>query len=174
LIETERLVLRPWREADRQAFAAINGDPRVADWLGGVRTRAESDATVDRINDHISEHGYGFWAAERKADNRLVGMIGLKFMEEAPGPCVEMGWRLAHDTWGQGLATEGAAAALAWGFENTDAPEIIAFTARTNLASQAVMRRIGMTAAPHRDFDHPDLAADHPLRAHVLFAAPCP
>jgi RimJ/RimL family protein N-acetyltransferase len=172
LIETERLILRPWRDADREAFAAINGDPRVADWLGGVRSRAESDATVDRINAHIAEHGYGFWAAERKADRRLVGMIGLKLMDETPpGPCLEMGWRLAHDTWGQGYATEGAAAALAWGFGNTDAPEIIAFTARSNLASQAVMRRIGMTPAPDRDFLHPELAEDHPLRPHVVFVA---
>src|SRR3546814_3732503 len=77
-----------------------------------------------------------------------------------------MGWRLAYEAWGEGLATEGAAAALAWGFANLDTPEIVAFTARSNLRSQAVMRRIGMTPAPERDFLHPNLAHDHPLRPH--------
>ncbi len=172
MIETERLVLRRWRPADHAPFAAINADPRVGDWLGGVRTAAQTDDQIARIEAHCARHGYGFWAAERKADRRLVGMIGLKFHEETPpGPCVEAGWRLAHDCWGRGLATEGAAAALAWGFDHLEVPEIVAFTARANLASQAVMRRIGMVHVPARDFDHPALPADHPLRSHVMFAA---
>jgi RimJ/RimL family protein N-acetyltransferase len=172
LIETERLVLRPWRDEDRAPFAAINADSRVADWLGGAQARAQTDAGIERINTHIARHGYGFWAAERKADRRLVGMIGIKRQEDTPpGPCIELGWRLAHDAWGQGYATEGAAAALAWGFANIDTPELVAFTAATNLASQAVMRRIGMVHAPQRDFLHPALAADDPLRPHVMFVA---
>lgn len=172
MIETERLILRPWRDSDREPFAAINADPRVAEWLGGVRSPAETDEMINRVDAHVARLGYGFWAAERKADGLLVGMIGLKFHEESPpGPCVEMGWRLAHDFWGQGLATEGARAALAWGFANIDVDEIIAFTAATNLASQAVMTRIGMTRDPARDFEHPQLAMGHPLRPHVVFAA---
>ena len=82
-----------------------------------------------------------------------------------------MTWRLAVDAQGQGLATEGAAAALAWGFANLPVGEILAWTGATNLASQAVMRRIGMAPDPSRDFDHPRLAPDHPLRRHVLFTA---
>jgi len=177
MIETERLVLRPWREADREAFAAINGDPRVGDWLGGAIDRAASDAVMDRITAHMAEHGFGFWAAERKADARVIGMIGLAAVkaEALPvGPAIEMGWRLAPDAWGGGYATEGARGALDWGFANLDAEEIIAFTARSNLNSQAVMRRIGMVAAPERDFDHPRLAFDHPLRPHVVFVAERP
>ena len=172
MIETDRLFLRPWRDDDLAAFAAINADPLVAVWLGGVRSPAETEAQIARIAAHIARHGYGFWAAERKADRRLVGMIGLKFNEETPpGPGVELGWRLAHDCWGQGLATEGARAAMAWGFANLDAPEITAFTAIGNRASRAVMTRIGMIHDPARDFDHPGLPAGHPLRAHVLYAA---
>ncbi|HEX2801893.1 MAG TPA: GNAT family N-acetyltransferase, partial [Phenylobacterium sp.] len=172
MIETDRLVLRPWRDDDRAAFAAINADPRVAVWLGGVRSPVETEAQIARIGRHIARHGYGFWAAERKADRRLVGMIGLKFNEETPpGPCVELGWRLAHDCWGQGLATEGARGAMAWGFANLDASEITAFTASDNRASQAVMTRIGMIHDPARDFEHPGLPAGHPLRPHVFFAA---
>jgi RimJ/RimL family protein N-acetyltransferase len=82
-----------------------------------------------------------------------------------------MGWRLAVGAQGQGLATEGARAALDWGFANLDVNEILAWTADSNVASQAVMRRIGMTPDPSRDFDHPRLAEDHPLRRHVVFAA---
>lgn len=174
MIETGRLVLRPYREDDRDAFAALNGDPRVGAWLGGVQDRAASDAMMDRINAHIAEHGFGLWAAERKADGRLIGFVGLAVVKAGAlplGPAIEMGWRLIPEAWGQGLATEGAAAALAWAFANLDAPEILAFTAETNLASQGVMRKIGMVADPSRDFDHPRLAEDHPLRRHVVYVA---
>ena len=82
-----------------------------------------------------------------------------------------MGWRLIPEAWGEGFATEGALAALTWGRRNIDAPEIIAFTAQINAKSQAVMTRIGMVADPARDFDHPKLAEDHPLRRHVVYTA---
>lgn len=174
MIETERLILRPWREDDRAPFAAINADPHVGDWLGGPIDRASSDALVDRIGAHIAEHGFGAWATERKADGRLIGMIGLSTVAAGTlpvGPCIEIAWRLAHDAWGAGYASEGARAALDWGFANIPTDEIIAFTASTNLNSQAVMKRIGMVRAAQRDFDHPRLAADHPLRAHVVYVA---
>ena len=174
MIVTDRLVLRPWTEADRPAFAAINGDPRVHDWLGGPISAEASDALVDRINAAMEANGFSFWAAEHAADGRLAGMIGLSRVGEGDlpvGPCVEIGWRLHPDFWGQGLASEGARAALDWGFGLGGIAEIVAFTAVTNLASQAVMRRIGMTPDPARDFDHPRLAPDHPLRRHVVWAA---
>lgn len=177
MIETPRLVLRAYVEADREAFAAVNGDPEVGRWLGGVLDRAGSDALMDRINAHIAKHGFGLWGVERKADGRLIGFAGLAHVAAGAlpvGPAIEMGWRLAPDAWGQGLASEGAKAALDWAFVHLDDDEIIAFTAQTNLASQGVMRRIGMTPDPTRDFDHPRLAADHPLRRHVVYRAARP
>jgi len=173
VIETERLILRAFRDEDRAPMAAINGDPRVNEWLGGPIDRAASDATVERVNAHIAQHGYGFFAAERKADGKLIGMIGLQLVRDElpPAPGVELGWRLTPEAQGTGLASEGAAAVLAWGFANLDRDELIAFTAATNLRSQAVMRRIGMAHDPARDFDHPVLAEDHPLRRHVVFVA---
>jgi RimJ/RimL family protein N-acetyltransferase len=172
MIETERLILRPWRDDDRAPFAAINGDPRVGQWLGGAIDRAASDVLMDRIQAQIEAEGFGFWAAERRADGRLAGMIGIRRQAEAPpGPCLELGWRLAVEMQGAGLATEGARAALLWGFQTQADDEILSWTASTNLASQAVMRRIGMTPDPSRDFDHPRLAKDHPLNRHVVYVA---
>ena len=171
MIETDRLILRPPVDADRPAIAAVNGDPRVGAWLSGVQTRAESDAMVDRILAMIAEHGFGFWAVERKADRAVIGLAGLLAMgaDLPPGPALEVGWRLSPDAWGHGYATEAARAAVDWGFATQDAPEILAITAATNLKSQAVMQRLGMVRDSAADFLHPKLAEDHPLRPHVTF-----
>lgn len=174
MIETDRLILRAWRDADREPFAAINADPRIGYWLGGVRTRAESDEMVDRFNTHIEKHGYGPWALERKSDRAMVGMIGLHHLAEIPGPAIEMAWRLSPDSQGAGLASEGSRAALAWGWANLHVVEIIAFTAQSNLRSQAVMHRIGMIPDPTRDFIHPRLPQGHLLASHVMFVAKRP
>jgi len=172
MIETERLILRPYRDEDREGFAAINGHPEVGGWLGGVLTREQSDAMVDRIGAHIAEYGFGFFAAERKADRRLVGAIGLMVMGQSiPGAGgIELGWRLHPDAQGSGLAVEGAAACRDYAFTTLDAQEVMAITAATNVRSQAVMTRIGMVRDPSKDFDHPRLAEDHPLRRHVFFS----
>lgn len=173
MIETARLILRDYRETDRPAFAALNGDPRVGDWVAGTLDRPRSDALMARIRDHIAREGFGFWAAELKSQRRLVGFVGLQ--RAAPDlpihPGLELGWRLIPEVWGQGLASEGAKAVLDWGFANLDATELVAITARTNLRSQRVMQKIGMTHEPARDFDHPRLAPDDPLTPHVTFVA---
>lgn len=174
MVETERLVLRPFREADRAPFAEINADPRVNAWFGGPVDRAASDASLDKANAHIARHGYGFWAAEHKKDRRLIGMIGLNRIEADPplGPMVEAGWHLSAEYWGQGLAVEGARAAVDWGRARLDVAEILATTALANLRSQAVMRRIGMVAQPARAFVDPQFPDDHPLRWRVVYAIP--
>ncbi|MBL8770485.1 MAG: GNAT family N-acetyltransferase [Phenylobacterium sp.] len=172
MIETDRLILRAFREEDRAPMAAINGDPRVNEWLGGPIGREQSDAFVDRVNAQIAADGFGFYAAERKADGRLIGMIGIRRNVSPPAPtAIELGWRLSPEAQGTGLATEGAQACLDWGFANLDTDEILAWTASTNVRSQAVMRRIGMAADPSRDFVHTGLPEGHPLRQHVVFAA---
>jgi RimJ/RimL family protein N-acetyltransferase len=173
MIETERLVLRPFQEADKESVFRVNGDSRVMDWLGGPIDRATSDATVDRINAHIRDHGFGFWAAEYRPDNRLIGMIGLGRMPSdlPPAPAVEAGWRLAPEYWGRGLAAEGATAALKWAFAHLATEEVVAITSVTNLRSQAVMRKSGMVEDPTRAFDHPQVGEDDPQRRHVLFVA---
>jgi RimJ/RimL family protein N-acetyltransferase len=82
---------------------------------------------------------------------------------------VEVGWRLSREQWGRGYATEGARAALSFGFETLTLGEIVSFTVPANLRSRRVMQRLRMTHDPADDFDHPGLPVDHPLRRHVLY-----
>ena len=171
MIETARLVLRPWRETDRAAFAGIVADPEVAGWLGG--TRVQDPAYFDAMRAFWTEHGCGALAIERKADRTLVGRVSLRRVPmEWRHPMsgeVEVGWSLARNAWGHGYASEAATAMLPWGFETLNVPTIHSWTAAANHRSQAVMRRIGMTRAPHLDFDQPDTAPDDPMRRHVVY-----
>jgi RimJ/RimL family protein N-acetyltransferase len=170
-IATDRLLLRPWRPEDRNAFARMNADPRVVEFLPGPLSREESDASADRIAVHFQQHGYGLWAVEIPSEAEFAGFIGLAIPRfEAPfTPCVEIGWRLAVEHWGRGFATEGARAALKFGFETLGLEEIVSFTVPANIRSRRVMEKIGMVHSPDEDFDHPMLAEGHRLRRHVLY-----
>lgn len=168
---TDRLLLRRWLPADREPFAAMNADPRVMEHFPGLLSRDASDALVERIEAHFEEHGFGLWAVEIAGVAPFAGFIGLSTprFEAHFTPCVEIGWRLAAEHWGQGYATEGARAALQFGIESVGLSEIVSFTATENIRSQRVMRRIGMTRDSAGDFDHPLLAPDHRLCRHVLY-----
>jgi RimJ/RimL family protein N-acetyltransferase len=171
ILTTARLRLRQWREDDLAPFAALNADPQVMEFFPKTLTRAESDAVAGSIREHFARHGFGFWAVEAPGVADLVGFIGLAVPSfEAPfTPCVEIGWRLAREHWGHGYATEGAGAALAFGFETLALQEIVAFTVPANIASRRVMGRLGMRRSPADDFEHPSLRDGHPLRSHVLY-----
>ena len=171
-LETGRLILRRWRGADRDPYAAMSADPAVMDWLGRApMTRAESDAQIDRFEAEFEQLGHGFFALERKPDGVFLGFVALAPIPHGPPRPrgYEIGWRLARPAWGFGYATEAARVLLRYGFEQLELPEIVSFTAATNLRSQAVMRRIGLHRRPDLDFDHPALAEEHPLRPHLVF-----
>ena len=170
-IDTARLRLRGWRDADRAPFAALNADPEVMRYLSKQLSREESDAFVDRIMARWAERGHGLWAVERQADGTFLGFTGLAWhdFDAAFTPAVEIGWRLGREAWGHGYATEAAAAALAWGFEVLGLDEILSWTTVDNVRSQRVMRRIGMTHDPADDFEHTQFPPGHPIRPHVLY-----
>jgi RimJ/RimL family protein N-acetyltransferase len=177
VIETERLRLRDFREDERDRYADLMGDPQIGAWLAGALSREQSDAAFDRARAAIAARGYGYWAVERRSDGALIGQIGFNAVaDDLPAaPALEMSWRLFPEVWGQGLASEGAAGALAWGLAHLPARlPIVAFTAATNRRSESVMRKIGLIRAAHLDFDHPRLAADHPLRPHIVYIAQRP
>ena len=171
MLETPRLILRRWRDSDREPFARLNADPRVMEHFPALLTREESDAGVDRVQAHFDRHGFGLFAAELREDGSFLGFIGLAVPDFAAPftPCVEIGWRLSADYWGRGLATEGAREALRHGFEDLRLPEIVSFTVPGNVRSRRVMEKLGMTHDPADDFDHPSLPEGHPFRRHVLY-----
>lgn len=170
-LETERLVLRSWREDDLEPFAALNADPAVMESFPGTLPRRESDRLAARIQEHFVRHGFGLWALEAPGRAAFVGFVGLSVPAfEAPfTPCIEIGWRLARAHQGLGYATEAARAALAYAFGPLALGEVVSFTVPANRASRRVMEKLGMTRDPRDDFDHPTLPTGHPLRRHVLY-----
>ena len=171
VISTARLRLRRWLPTDLEPFAAMNADPRVAEFLPTPLSREGSDALVARVEAHHDQHGFGLWAVEIPGVTPFAGFIGLSThrFEAHFQPCVEIGWRLSPDTWGKGYATEGARAALDYGFRAVGLREILSWTVPANVRSRRVMEKLGMTRDPKDDFDHPLLPEGHPLRRHVLY-----
>jgi RimJ/RimL family protein N-acetyltransferase len=170
-LHTERLILRRWRDSDREPFARLNADPEVMAHFLRPLTRQESDGFVDRIETRFDERGYGLWAVERREDGAFLGFTGLSYQTFEAGftPCVEVGWRLDRFAWGNGYATEAARESLRFGFEETGFDEIVSFTSRGNAASRHVMEKIGMHTDPSDDFEYPNMPPGHPLRPHVLY-----
>lgn len=174
VIQTERLVLRSWSEEDFEPFAQLNADERVREYFPGILSRQESDALAKSITEHMQRCGWGLWATELIQTGEFIGFIGLLEVDfkapfNASAPAVEIGWRLGFNHWGKGYATEGALAALRYGFETLKLEEIVSFTVVKNQRSRHVMEKIGMHYNPEDDFDHPKLSIDHPLRRHVLY-----
>ncbi|CAN3979014.1 GNAT family N-acetyltransferase [Kitasatospora purpeofusca] len=168
-LHTDRLLIRRWRESDLEPWAAMNADPEVRQHLGEPLSRERSDESVARFEADFDRRGYGWWAVEVRETGEFIGFAGLDEVdEEVPFTGVEIGWRLARSAWGLGYATEAARAVLAFGFDTLEVPEILAVTTATNLRSQAVMTRLGMTRDPADDFDDLD-APEGPLRPNVVF-----
>jgi RimJ/RimL family protein N-acetyltransferase len=171
MIETERLVLRPWREADLLPFHLLCSDPEVMRYLGPFPGRAEVARAIARQQAFAQAVGFCFWPVERKADGLFLGFCGLK-----PGAVgtpierdVEIGWRLRADCWGKGYAREAAQASLDWAWANLDRAAVAAITVPDNRRSWGLMERLGMRRDPLEDFDHPDLADSDPLRRHIVY-----
>lgn len=177
-LRTGRLLLRRWREPDRDAFAALNADPAVMEHFPRTLTREESDDFVDRVESHFDAAGWGLWAVEVPGVDPFIGFVGLWSPSYVvPGRIdegtVEVGWRLAREAWGHGYAPEAAVAALGFAFGELGLGEVVSFTSLGNVRSQRVMRKAGMRRAPERDFDHPRIdPLEHPhLVRHVVYLA---
>jgi RimJ/RimL family protein N-acetyltransferase len=151
-IQTPRLQLRPWREGDRDALAALLAHPEVMrDW-GGALSRAASDAKLDRYAEAFRDHGFCRWVVER--NGAFLGYVGvLPHFEAHPlGAHSDLGWRLVREAWGHGFASEAARAALRDVFERIGLREVLAYTSAHNVRSQAVMRRVRLARDAARDF----------------------
>jgi RimJ/RimL family protein N-acetyltransferase len=174
-LETERLILREWREEDKALYAEIIGDAEVRRFFPGVGTYADADAGIERAKQRLIDHGYTFLATERKSDGAFVGMLGMAPLSDElravipSSPPAEIGWQFGKQFWGQGFAPEGALAMLDFAWNTVRLPEIGAITYRGNLPSRRVMEKIGMTYDPSADFEHPSVPEGHALRPHVLY-----
>lgn len=171
IIETERLILRKWKDEDVEPFTRINQDPLVIEFLRGPMTREEAQNFIIWANEQIDCNGFGLWATTLKDTGELIGFIGLNRPNFTASftPCVEIAWRLDSNHWGKGYATEGARAVLKFGFEKVHLNEIVAFTVPANKRSLRVMEKLGMQQDMNGTFQHPRLPLDHPLSCHVLY-----
>lgn len=143
-IETSRLRQRMFTPDDLDALATVTGDPEVMQYLGtsGARSREKTKTTIDAILRHWNEHGFGIWALEHKADQRVIGWCGLQILEKTPE--IEVAYLLAKEYWNQGLATEAARAAIEYGFRELNLKRIVAIARPENVGSYRVMEKIGM------------------------------
>ncbi|WP_195575917.1 GNAT family N-acetyltransferase [Paenibacillus sp. 1001270B_150601_E10] len=168
-IETPRLLLRGWSEHDLEPFRQLNADETVMRYFPKTLTHEETDQFYNVIQAEFKESGYGLYAVEIKETKAFIGLIGFhKAVFEADfTPCVEIGWRLKKEAWGQGYAPEGAAACLQYGFQELGFDEIYSFTADINKPSQRVMAKVGMHYV--KSFNHPKVDTASPLYPHVLY-----
>lgn len=170
-LETERLRLRAWRPQDLPAFAELNADPRVHEFLLGPLDRAQSDGLAETLQRDLARAGFGFWALELKTEPipTFIGFAGVRPTEGFPfSPTPELGFRLAPNHWGQGLATEAACAARDHAFK-LGFTEIVAFTTPGNGRSRRVLEQVGMQLDARGDFDHPRITPGHPFSRHLLY-----
>ncbi|WP_312359180.1 GNAT family N-acetyltransferase [Agrobacterium sp.] len=174
--ETPKLILREWKESDRDLFREINADEKVMEFFPFRRSHAEADAVLETINGMIRGSGYGFYAMELRETGEVMGFCGISPVMNLDPPfpigTMEIGWRLATRYWGHGYVTEAAQSLLVMAFDEKETPEIVSFAVHDNHRSTRVMERIGLKRDPSRDFDHPRVPDDtHPhLRPHVAYA----
>jgi RimJ/RimL family protein N-acetyltransferase len=171
IIETERLILRTWKKEDIEPYYQINQDLKVIEYLRGPLTMNQVSDFIKTTNSHNDKYGYALWAVQLKETSELIGFIGLQFTdwESHFTPAVEVGWRLGSQYWKKGYATEGARAALEYGFNRCGLKEIISFTVPANVRSISVMEKIGLKQDMNGNFAHPKLEPNHRLSQHVLY-----
>jgi RimJ/RimL family protein N-acetyltransferase len=169
-LETERLVLRGWRDDDFAALHALCTDPVVMATIGPLYDERQTRGHMARLQERQAREGCTFWAMEREDDGRVLGFCGVAlgtvpFLEDE----LEIGWRLASDCWGQSYAREAAQASLRWVAGERPGRPVYAITSVGNTRSRGLMHRLGMTRRADLDFDHPAIPEDSPLLAQVTY-----
>jgi RimJ/RimL family protein N-acetyltransferase len=170
-LSTDRLLLREWRDEDRELFATMNADPVVMEYFVSPLSRLQSDSLVDVFRDEFADKGFCPWAVELRDTDTFIGFVGLHTVSDKMtfAPAVEVGWRLAKAYWGLGYASEAGAASLHFAFQTLQLDEVVSFTSVINIRSQRVMTRIGMKRDETSNFEHPSVPVGNPLRSHVLY-----
>ncbi|TPG08477.1 GNAT family N-acetyltransferase [Sphingomonas oligophenolica] len=173
MIETERLALRPWREADKPRFRAIINTPAMMTHFGGPTTDDALDALIDAQIAGQRDDGFSMWAVDWRASGEPIGICGLRRAHHAGSPVfgmLEAGWRIAEAYWRRGVAREAAMASINWGWAHTDDAAIVAYTSPSNEPSWRLMQKLGMRRRTNLDFRHPRFAGDDPLGEMIVYA----
>ena len=144
-LTTDRLILRPFRESDLDAYAAIFADAEVMRFISGGQPTERADAwrSMAMHLGHWQLRGYGRWGVELRESGEFIGRIGVYNPEGWPG--IEVGWMLSRKWWGKGLAYEGAKASLAFAFQELNVPHVCSVIDPNNLSSVRLARRLGET-----------------------------
>ncbi len=173
-LETDRLILRDWKDEDRAPFARMNSDYMIMEYFPRRLNEKESDHLIEKFQKHIDTHGYGAYAVGIKETGEFIGFVGLLKVEiDVPfAPAVEIAWRLDYGQWGKGYATEAGMAVLEEGFGKHKLGEIVGYAVHDNNRAIKVMEKFGMRRDPEGDFRYPHLSADHPLGGFVLYRLP--
>ena len=170
-IETDRLLIRQWRDEDLDPFFYLNSNPEVMRYFPKLLSRKESDSFAHKVSAQIDKNGYSFWAIEWKGRSEFVGTMGINDVNFKAHftPAIEIGWRLDNKFWRKGLGFEGAKAILDYAFNSLMIKEVVSFTSSINKSSIGLMEKIGMKRDTRGDFDHPNVEASNPLRSHILY-----
>lgn len=171
ILETNRLYLRNFIDADLQSMYAINQDPAVMEYFSGLQDLESTRQFITKVKNHFDEYGFSLYATIRKDNQEFIGFIGLLTTDFKAHftPAIEIGWRLSSQHWEQGFATEGAKAVVDYAFNHLNLPEIVSFTVYNNKKSRHVMQKIGLYHNIDNDFDHPKVEHNDNLKKHVLY-----
>ena len=172
MIETERLLLRDSEKRDREPFARLNSDPRVMEFMPArLSPVGKAISWLIASRGILARMDLACMRSRLRQERAFIGFAGFSIpaFKAHFTPCVEIGWRLAAEYWGRGLATEAASAVVRYAFESLALDALVSFTVPANIRSRRVMEKVGMTHDPADDFDHPQLVEGHPLRRHVLY-----
>lgn len=140
-LETDRLILRPPAMADFEAWCAFSADAEAARYIGGPMNPAQVWRSMMTIAGSWALEGFSMFSAIEKETGRWIGRLGPWRPHGWPGP--EVGWGIIRDCWGRGYATEGAAAAMDFAFDQLGWGEVVHTIEPINANSQAVARRLG-------------------------------
>lgn len=159
ILETGRLVLRTFDDADAVRQFELLNSPLVTEHLGGPRELHAIEASHERSRADFARDGFGFMMIVEKVTGEAVGYTGLKRVDTPQATNqgdFEIGWLVREDRWRRGYACEAVSALLDWAFTRHQAPHVVAMTADRNVPSWKLMEKLGMVRRKDLDFDDPD------------------
>jgi RimJ/RimL family protein N-acetyltransferase len=169
LFLSERLGFRNWKSTDIDELHKINSDERVMEFFPSVSTKKQTIEFIEKMKKQYKDNGFCYFAVDKLENNNFIGFIGLSEQTYLANftPCIDIGWRIKHNEWNNGFATEGAKKCLQYAFEALKIEEIFSIAPKVNLKSEHVMKKIGLEK--QYEFEHPLLKNEKRLKTCVLY-----